>query len=105
MIDSFEHAPPPTHFCPTTPGSSTTGTAALLRSCHPWPVVAEFDVSREEALGRFEAHQQQLCYNMHARDVLKSQELQVTAAYLPFWLFDAVISVECKGALGFRPKG
>jgi len=69
--------------------------------------VAEFDVGRAEALGRFEAHQQQLCHNLHASHVLKSHatELRVSAAYLPFWLFDAEVSVECRGTLGYSLDG
>jgi hypothetical protein len=78
--------------------------AALTRACHPRPVVVEFDVSPEQALERFELHQQQLCMRMHAGDVLKDAGLEVTAAYLPFWMFDVCVSVECKGTLGFRPK-
>jgi hypothetical protein len=68
--------------------------------------VAEFDVSQPEALGRFEAHQKRLCYSMHAPDVLRGGGgPAVTAAYLPFWLFDAEVSVECRGSLGYRVPG
>jgi hypothetical protein len=70
--------------------------------------VAEFDVSRADALRRFHDHQRALCYSFHAGDVLSSsgaEGLAVSAAYLPFWMFDAVVSVECKGTLGYQVDG
>jgi hypothetical protein len=43
---------------------------------------------------------------MHAADVLKpSSGLTVAAAYLPFWLFEAEVSVTCRAALGYRVPG
>lgn len=91
-------ASPPSPGCPATP--------PLQRRHLPPPLVAEFDCSEAGARERFEAHQRARCFNLHTSGVLDAATgLSTTAAYLPFWLFDAVVSTEAKATLGHRPDG
>jgi hypothetical protein len=49
----------------------------------------------------FQSYQQQRCHKLQASDVLQ-KDAQPLPLFLPFWLFTANVSVECKATLGYR---
>lgn len=71
---------------------------AAFRSGQAPPLVVDFQISCEQAVKAFEDFQRKQCMHLHASGVLKGGT--ITAALLPFWLFDAAVTVECKGSIG-----
>ncbi len=65
-------------------------------------MVVPFSLTPEQAVRRFEAFQRQQCMRMHVLDPL--QGAVMSAELLPFWMFDATASVECRAKLGRHAK-
>lgn len=96
---------PPTHMPLTTDlpppnARHTHAHTAAFREGKAAPVLIGFEVTRQQAVGLFNAQQRERCKGLQAADVLASAA--ITPQLLPFWLFDAVTSAECKGTLGRR---
>ncbi len=65
----------------------------------------EFQVSVDQAVARFEAHQSQSSRGMHAHGLLggrSAAHTSVTSAYMPVWAFNCVVSAECRGVMGVK---
>jgi hypothetical protein len=61
-----------------------------------------FDLDQGQALNAFARHQRTALYALHAHDVLKPGQHTLTPRFLPFQLFEAVISVSAIATLGVR---
>jgi hypothetical protein len=60
--------------------------------------VVDLQLTRDEAVARFQAHQRQQLALLHASSLLKGAS--VRAALLPFWMFDVTVSSEARAVMG-----
>jgi len=62
----------------------------------------EFEVDAATAADRFHQYQEAACRGMQASNLLRADKAQVSAAYLPFWVFSCSVTSEFKATLGFK---
>lgn len=64
--------------------------------------IVDFQISKEEAVRRFNDYQRRECKYLHAHSILGDTSTTVTPMYLPYWYFSATISSEAKAKLGYK---
>lgn len=64
--------------------------------------IVDFQITRSEAVRRFDDFQRRECKYLHAHSVLGDSKTTVTPTYLPYWCFSATISSEAKAKLGYK---
>lgn len=89
--------------CPTAAacGGAAVAAAAAAGIKPGQQAIVPFSISPAAALDAFVAYQKACCFNLHAGDLLASA-YSLQPAFLPFYLFEAVISAQAKATLGRR---
>eukprot|EP00775_Hariotina_reticulata_P004862 gene4862-5107_t len=71
----------------------------VARAGQPTPCIIPFSTSSAAALQAFHQYQKENCFKLQAGNLLSS-DYQLTPAFLPFWLFEAIVSAEATCSLG-----
>jgi hypothetical protein len=85
----------------TTADEAAAAAAAASAGSKSLPLLVPFSVTPSGALAAFVRYQKANCFNLHAGDLLGAG-YNLQPAFLPFYLFEAVISAEAVATLGRR---